>query len=552
MTTEPREEAAAAPAADDLSLPSVDDLLSRCQRLLSEVERFQEHLEANNYKSKLNVRHFKGPLQSEIALLSRIRKDGSTTNKSVHSLRSSNVPFFEAVWATTKSSKRVVALRKQFSWKSPSQTGPEDLESSTITHRFIADVVAEEGAEWIKVSTISEKRVLFEIAKQGWDYDDSSDEGESGGSNIRHAIAVGSDPQERDGISLLQIAETMKRAARTHRVYFKHPRIKLVLPNIFPGRVNEIDAVLAEVRAKGCDVVDGSSANLKLGGPENAEPDIESALERLTLSYEHPNISKTLNVDCTDLLALISDLSHNVEVEPQPWFNDFIRAEVEVEYRERLLKRHLYPIIADRKLVCTNLAAQCMRRIARDIGTDEEKRRTILLLGDENLSQEETRKQWNELSDYTAPTNWQIPVEVVDPETEDPNHRPVRPLPRVSKKCEEELSPINQSVFLYGWSRGFTTLTRNAQAVKQIEKIMKSASVIQWFRENEAGAYDSLDDIPEEEFEGPDVYVTAIPRSLIGKDKGREERKSDAEDTDGQDEDGQSVYAQDTDGQDTG
>ncbi len=37
----------------------------------------------------------------------------------------------------------------------------------------LVDLVAHDGEEWIKVSTITENRVLFEMAEAGWNADDS-------------------------------------------------------------------------------------------------------------------------------------------------------------------------------------------------------------------------------------------------------------------------------------------------------------------------------------------------------------------------------------------
>ena len=50
------------------------------------------------------------------------------------------------------------------------------------------DIISENGSRWTKVSTVTEKRLLMEMAKQGWDWagsDEDSDEDDSFGSGSR-------------------------------------------------------------------------------------------------------------------------------------------------------------------------------------------------------------------------------------------------------------------------------------------------------------------------------------------------------------------------------
>ena len=51
----------------------------------------------------------------------------------------SNVPFLEAVWAAAKRSSKIIELRR---------------------HTGLVDIAADNGLEWIKVSTLTDRRLL--------------------------------------------------------------------------------------------------------------------------------------------------------------------------------------------------------------------------------------------------------------------------------------------------------------------------------------------------------------------------------------------------------
>ena len=81
--------------------------------------------------------------------------------KSVHTIKSSNLPFYVAVWETAKSSRELLALQKRF-YQHPL---PKRNEPSDNGKRYVlVDIVSHDGEEWTKVSTVAEHRLLFEIA----------------------------------------------------------------------------------------------------------------------------------------------------------------------------------------------------------------------------------------------------------------------------------------------------------------------------------------------------------------------------------------------------
>src|SRR5438034_6943799 len=127
------------------------------------------------------------------------------------------------------------------------------------------DIVAANGEDWVKVSTVTPNRLLFELAKRGWERDWSSSEG----GDEREWGWTGNDKSQnyeteegRDPIELVKLAVDMKKAAAMVRVRYKHPRIRFVLPNIVEGQISEIDHIIDDIRKIGVTVECGTAADL--------------------------------------------------------------------------------------------------------------------------------------------------------------------------------------------------------------------------------------------------------------------------------------------------
>ncbi len=77
----------------------------------------------------------------------------------------------------------------------------------------MVDIVTQNGEEWIKISTVTETRLLFEKAKAGWEDADSSSESDSEalgeGGQSDHADGHGENNDERDGVGLVKLAEEL-------------------------------------------------------------------------------------------------------------------------------------------------------------------------------------------------------------------------------------------------------------------------------------------------------------------------------------------------------
>lgn len=424
------------------------------------------------------------------------QKDTSEKELS-HALSSTNLPFFESVWLSAKSVRGVKSIL--------SLTG-------------VADVVAENGGLWIKVSTITDRRMIMELAREGWqnssdsDSDDdddnrSADDPCQDGSSSAHLSTV---DNEDGGVSIVKTAERMVRASwgAVRRVNYRRPNIRLILPRIEEGRIPQIDAILASVRSMGITVYCGRDIK--------EPPPIADALQTM-ICHDRLDFTETLNIDCTILLALVSDITHGSVLE-QPWFNKWVRRQIADEARMPLLP-HLWRVMHGRKLVCTEAAAQRMREIVATIGTPTEQARKNIVLGcsggsegkldtfqapvqnlprlsiDVSLSQGLVQ-DLQKLSSRIIPSDLNLPIKIVSSDAAGDT------LPPMAFEVAKTLSPINQSIFLYGWASGYTTLSSNAVVTKEIQALVEQHRT-------------SDDDA------GPDVWLSPTSRSLLAKEKER-------------------------------
>ena len=71
----------------------------------------------------------------------------------------------------------------------------------------MVDIVSRGGLEWVKVSSVTEKRIIWDLTRAGWAADSSSEESE--------------DVQADDGLNLeglLKQAEALVKASQATRV----------------------------------------------------------------------------------------------------------------------------------------------------------------------------------------------------------------------------------------------------------------------------------------------------------------------------------------------
>lgn len=371
----------------------------------------------------------------------------------------------------------------------------------------LVDIVAEDGQEWIKVSTITESRLAFEIAKAQWEAADSSfsEDEEEDESNVDGTLNCKTKAEEDDldRTELVKVADDLLRASKAHRIHYQHPRIRFVLPKISSKPPPEIIPVLDRIRSTG--------AILDLGSPEDSIDSIERLKTNIfprLLPSAHPPLTDVLNIDCTILLALVSDLSYSANHPILPTYNAAITRQIELETKEHLLPTSLWPAMGGKKLICTEKAAKRMREIVDTIGMPKEKSRTILMLCDHDGDYDEKkgaelRKDFASYSDYPIPSTWQLPIQIVPAACSDSDISSAIQadrLPPVARQVAAQMTDINRSVFMCGWMQGVTTVSSNRTVAKQIEGIVEKEG---------SGAM------------GPEIWLREPARSLLGKEKER-------------------------------
>ena len=395
-------------------------------------------------------------------------------------------------------------FHKRFYWD---HQPTRDAKRAAQKRCALVDIVARNGEEWIKVSTITEGRLVFEIAKAQWEAADSSSSGvEEYESNTMDGKLDGQNKSSQDKeavldrIELVKIADDLLRASNAHRVHYKHPQVRIVLPKISLEPPGELLSVLARIRSTG--------AILDLG-PQDARPQSLELLKTKTfprlLPSPHPPLTDTLNIDCTILLALVSDLSHTANHPILPGYNMAITRQIELETREHLLPSSLWPAMEHKDLVCTQEAATRMMEIVDTIGMPKERSRADLLLvsGAEERDGEGLRTAFAKYSDHSIPSTWRLPIRVVPSMTAISDIRQAigaGSLPHVAEQVAEQLTDINRSVFMYGWMQGLTTVSSNRTVAKEIENIVEKVG---------GGAM------------GPEIWLREPARSLLGKEKER-------------------------------
>jgi hypothetical protein len=351
------------------------------------------------------------------------------------------------------------------------------------------DIVSQDGLEWIKVSSVTEKRIIWDLTRAGWVGDSSSDEDDE----MDQAAA-----DEDDEPGLIKQIEALVKASRVTRIRYRHPTVRLILPRIkaIPDS-KEVGNVLQQIRDLG--VIVQTSEEVP-----SQYPPLSLVVERMALD-RFESFSEVLNIDCTILLAFASDLSHG-RVESEDWHLKAISRQIEMESEDQLLPSNLWPACVGREMVCTREAAIRMQEIVEIIGTDTEKKRVALLLDtntEVKLTREVRLQEFQKLSDYTVPLDWALPIKVVEIDIPSITSR----LPPVAAKVAENLTAINQSVFLYGWASGRTTISSNGTVAKDIESTIEANRV-------------------DEETLGPDIWLSASSRSLVGKEKERRGRRA--------------------------
>lgn len=480
---------------DDNLDATVQDLINRCKTLYEEVETYIEAVierqKVTRVQHPVEYRNLRNDFKNELAFLRKIVNSGKTAEKVRHFIVSSNLTYYEALWGAAKRSRGLHAFRKYYFWdRHKAPAGKRTLKGLSLGKggvgkgktAALVDIVADEGREWIRVSTVSEKRIIFDLAKLGWVNDSDSDD-----DMPDERPRDWEDEDDEDQVDVVRNARELARAARANPVQGRPPQVRFVLTRIEAGKMKEVDAIIAKIRATGAIVQ--CAEDIPPSQP------VAAVLDNLLVDRTRA-LSETLNIDCTVLLALISDISHK----PCPileWYPGEVKAQIKEEAGENLLPTHLYPAIGSHSMVCTEEAAEQMNLIVDTLATDIEKRRAHLLTakGDcEGRASDDLVAEWASLSDHPVPEQFQLPIRIVPSNIDSVVPR----LPVAARKLQEDMSRLNASIFFYGWAEGITTLSSNRARARQIEHAINQ----QGLEDGEAG---------------PHIWLCGESRSLIAK-----------------------------------
>ncbi|KAI1367061.1 hypothetical protein F5Y08DRAFT_349970 [Xylaria arbuscula] len=486
--------------------PNNEDLLCRAQELQAEIEQFAAHV-ASVYEGYFQEFPKKMHISLYHDVLSEVQNLENDINSedpfSAHRISSSNLPYLHAVWCTAKNSRNIVKLRH------PVFSGP-------FKHRILApgirikdimsqggsepkrnqdgrsvriDVICDGGLSWYKVSTITNRRLLFDMAKEALYCGDSDDSDSSNGAS-----------QDFSDVPLVKMARNLKSIAEGHQIRNSTPALCLVLPRIVEGEHVEIDKIISFCRDMGVRVSCGN----RLPPPSPLSDDM---LHEMVPSPKR-NITSHLNIDTSVLVALTSDISH-FQVVPQSWFGQSQKDHIELETHDPLTPQ-LCSLLGSHPLVCTREAASSLARIVHTMGTATENARAHLLFTpDDSITPEQRIEKFRALSIHRSsiPSSLRLPIQISDFDT---NSKENGYHAQSNVPTQEKLNSLAQpgrSVFSSGWSQGLTTITCNVLAVKQLER--------------------KLEEVPSlAASEWPSIWAFSSSRPLVGVRKGSNEKRT--------------------------
>lgn len=438
-----------------------------------------------------------------------------------------------------------MTFSKRFFWALPPLGSKGATEPNKAS--VLVDIVAQGGLEWVKVSTTTETRLLFDLAKAGWEAADSSSdassEDEEGGVSANNLAAGGHSSPSNSSIELVRLAAHLQRASRANLLRYRSPSVRFVLPKIPAYPSPPVRTILSQILATGATIECGPSSlpypisDGKSSSPMSPNRCSSSIFEKL-LPDPQSSLTPTLNIDCTILLALISDLSHSPRTPHSPTHHQAITRQITLEVSDPLLPDSLYPALAGRDLVCTAEAAIRMREIVQQIGTETECQRAWLLFSHETSPSPEediTTKPPSITdrgiihtllaahSEYKVPSDLRLPIRIIPASSAQSS---LQKLPPIARAVAAELSAINQSVFLFGWEAGITTVSSNRTVAKVIEGILGEENERRGTGRGRGRGREGKGMEEEEEGDvvivhGPEIWLCSTARSLVGKEKGR-------------------------------
>lgn len=398
--------------------------------------------------------------------------DGTVEARPAESrLRFSNLPAIERNWDTLKRCRDLVSVEQSIP-KIPKVEVKDN--GGLIVHRnrggqashgngmIFVHAVVDGGAEWLRIISKDEKRVLLELAAGGWDWD--HEEGDTDEED---------DSELFEDIPILRTAKELADTARKYWHDYHRPRIRILLSRIHEGQSKDMDRVIQKMRSTG-----GGDISVTVDCADSAWisaqtlPDIDTALSNLVPVEDPDRFGSTVLLDTSVLIALISDISH-ATVDTQPWHSQDCKAQIRDESDgTNFLTSQAYPPLRGRRLLCTKEAMEHFREITATIASPTELERARLLYSG-------GQKDFQELSIHPVPEDLKLPVQVLSGETDLRAQDLVQAgrLPEVAIKAETHLLnvPGNRTTHLYGWSSGVTVVTSNRSLAKRLVRMIENS-----------------------------------------------------------------------------
>ncbi|KAK6822535.1 hypothetical protein PG987_014080 [Apiospora arundinis] len=354
----------------------------------------------------------------------------------VNGLSGANLPFYEAIWEMAKRSRDIVDIRCKIcitpTCKPALAPGNRIMpslgtQSSSKLRHITVDVITDGGLAWYKVSTMTNRKLIYDLAKEAVYCGDSDDDDD--------------DPLDDENadldIPLLKIAKDLTQAAANHRIRTKQPQTYIILPRVSEGENIQVDKLLQHCRRTGATILCGAALP--------PVPNFSMGLMEIMFPSPSSSFTKVLNIDTSVLVALASDFSHTA-----------------------------VPRQGNHELVCVIEAAETLRHIVSTMGTPAEKARARAILGEDGLGtvQQELITALQGLSIYDVPSTLRLPIRVVE---QTGNNCQQRLNDATKRVLAGQLNP-GRSVFTYGWASGTTSITCNAAAVKQMATELEGES----------------------------------------------------------------------------
>ncbi|KAH8899104.1 hypothetical protein GQ53DRAFT_742188 [Thozetella sp. PMI_491] len=518
------------PPRDTADTSPIDLFLGQWKTCIEELERLEQRA------SELSVPVYNlGPLvKSQRSSVERMAKklaqdtisEGLTAEQwreaALTRVMNLDTTTWRSTWPLVKKYEGLLHINKKF-LRGPRHPVQPPLDwQSLIKQRpreepVVFDAIVEHGYTWMKIIHSGHQALLKQINRARWEMGSDESDGEGDGSEDDSDEILGS----------TDFFHSVRRYIQGAR--WNHcRRLHFLLVNIRQGESKEIDKLLNMIRNM-------SDSNLEIevrcsNDPfvTDPAPPLEEAIDRLLLRTQKAAMEEDYrlvtrgeaNLDPSVLFSLVSDLLHGpVPLQPEGQRAVITKArELQQDGIERkgkgwedTLVASLYPTLAGRRLVCTRAAAAYFWGVIGAIATDSEEQRGALALprdGEPVRSSEELRAEFQRWSNVPLPGDVQLPIEIVD-DVRLPDIDAlvaVGQLPPMAASVARDVSPLNRSIYCYGWAHRMTTVSSHRGIPRQIE-----LSIARHWG-------------PEDAY-GPDIWTKNLQGYLVHREKPTEWRE---------------------------